>query len=201
MGRISHVADYVTMRRQYRPLSLPRYELDSPNMRLVRREYGWGFSLPLDAVVGEPAVIAFVVNPGTKKRGSTLKRIDYEVQINNRRTPIVAIRLDEVRGVWHVLKGGRSERAETIRSLSGLPTIRSRAASIWISATSCFGSSAGSRRLPASTETKGQQRMIAVTVFQPCPNPRGNPAKPRPVVRRIDCLPALLGLALKVHPS
>jgi hypothetical protein len=112
MGRISHVADYLTMRRQYRPLQLPRYELDSPNMRLVRREYGWGFSLPLDAVVGEPAIIAFVVNPGTKKRGSTLKRIDYEVQINNRRTPVVAIRLDEVRGVWHVLKGGALRTGE-----------------------------------------------------------------------------------------
>src|SRR5947207_14075946 len=98
MGRISHVADYVIMRRQSRSLLLPRYA--QPGLRIVMREYGWDFSLPLDAVVGEPAVIAFVVNAGTKKRGTTLKRIDYEVQINNRRLAMVAIRLDDIRGIW-----------------------------------------------------------------------------------------------------
>jgi hypothetical protein len=104
MGRISHVADYVIMRRQSRALLIPRYA--QPGLRIVMREYGWDFSLPLDAVVGEPAVIAFVVNAGTKKRGATLKRIDYEVQINNRRLAMVAIRLDDIRGIWRIVKGG-----------------------------------------------------------------------------------------------
>lgn len=114
MGRTSHVADYLTMRRQYRPLLLPRYR--GPGLLLVVREYGWDFSLPLDAVVGEPAVIAFVVNPTTQRRRITLKRIDYEVQINNLTLPMVAISVDDVRGIWRIIKGGvlRSGRGNTI---------------------------------------------------------------------------------------
>src|SRR5437773_10642531 len=44
------------------------------------------------------------------------------------------------------------------------------------------------------------QRTIVLNGVSPYPNLGGKPATPPPVLRRIDCLRALLALASKVHP-
>lgn len=116
MGKVSHVADYITMRRQYRPLVLPRWDSFPEGLGIRVRDYEWGFSLPVDTVVREPAIIAFVVNPTTQRRRINLEQIDYEVEINGFMFSMVKIKVNDPRAVWRVVKGGvlRADADNTI---------------------------------------------------------------------------------------